>query len=274
MSLSTDGASPIVFSANGSEIARFDSAGCLSLGNTTNPGNGTKINLTTTNYCCLNITGIGSTSNSLDIIVNSGGTVYGGLTATGSAGTGYIKFGSYNNVNYAEEKINAYCSTFTISGALSKGSGSFRIDHPLPSLNKTHDLVHSFIEGPQADLIYSGKVSLVAGTSSVNIDTVSTMTEGTFVLLCRNVRCFTTNESDWTPIKGSVSGNTLTIVAQDNTSTATISWMVIGERQDKHMYDTEWTDDNGKVKVETLRLMPTHDPEVEKAARHAPTEPK
>ena len=142
--------------------------------------------------------------------------------------------------------------SLTLVGALSKASGSFRIEHPLPSLSKTHQLVHSFIEGPMADLIYSGKVSLVAGTASVNIDTVSTMTEGTFVLLCRNVRCFTTNESDWTPIKGSVSGNILTIVAQDNTSTATISWMVIGERQDKHMYDTEWTDENGKVIVEPL----------------------
>jgi hypothetical protein len=36
-------------------------------------------------------------------------------------------------------------------------------------------------------------------------------------------------------------------------SDAVISWMVIGERQDKHMYDTDWTDDNGKVIVEPLK---------------------
>jgi hypothetical protein len=30
--------------------------------------------------------------------------------------------------------------------------------------------------------------------------------------------------------------------------------MVIGERKDKHMYDTEWTDDNGKVIVEPLKV--------------------
>jgi hypothetical protein len=29
--------------------------------------------------------------------------------------------------------------------------------------------------------------------------------------------------------------------------------MVIGERKDKHMYDTDWTDENGKVIVEPLK---------------------
>jgi hypothetical protein len=141
----------------------------------------------------------------------------------------------------------------TISGALSKGSGSFRIDHPLPKLNETHQLVHSFIESPQADLIYRGKVNLINGTAIVNIDSVATMTEGTFVALCRNVQCFTTNESNWTAVRGSVTDNILTIEAQDNTSTASISWMVIGERQDKHMFETDWTDDNGKVIVEPVK---------------------
>jgi hypothetical protein len=79
------------------------------------------------------------------------------------------------------------------------------------------------------------------------------MSEGTFVLLNREVQCFTSNETGWTLVKGSVSGNTLTITAQDNTCTDNISWMVIGERKDKHMYDTQWTDENGKVIVEPLK---------------------
>jgi len=136
----------------------------------------------------------------------------------------------------------------TFSGAVSKGSGSFRIPHPLKA--ETHQLVHSFVEGPQADNIYRGKVDLVAGTAAVNIDTVAGMTEGTFVALNREIQCFTTNETGWTAIKGSVTGNVLTITAQENTCTDTISWLVIGERQDQHMYDTDWTDENGKVIVE------------------------
>ncbi len=140
-----------------------------------------------------------------------------------------------------------------ISGALSKGSGSFRIDHPLPTKTATHHLVHSFIEGPQADLIYRGKVTLVDGSATINVDTASGMTEGTFEVLCGDVQCFTSNESGWTAVKGAVSGNTLTITAQDNTCTDTISWMVVGERKDPHMIDTDWTDDNGKVIVEPLK---------------------
>ena len=140
-----------------------------------------------------------------------------------------------------------------VAGALSKGSGSFRIPHPLPSLNETHELVYSFTESPQADLIHRGKVALVNGVAEVNIDVASKTTEGTFVLLCGDVQCFTTNETDWCPIRGSVSGNILTIVAQDNTCTDTISWMVIGERKDQHMIDTDWTDDEGHVINEPLK---------------------
>jgi len=144
-------------------------------------------------------------------------------------------------------------SNCSFAGALSKSSGSFRIDHPLPSKTKTHYLVHSFVEGPQADLIYRGKVDLVGGTATVNIDTVAGMSDGTFVLLNREVQCFTSNETGWIAVKGSVSGNVLTITAQDNSCTDTISWMVVGERKDPHMYDTNWTDSEGKVIIEPLK---------------------
>ena len=141
----------------------------------------------------------------------------------------------------------------TFTGSLAKGSGSFKIDHPLDSKKDTHNLVHSFVEAPQADNIYRGRVDLIDGVATINIDTNSGMSEGTFVLLNREVQCFTSNETGWTLVKGSVSGNTLTITAQDNTCTDNISWMVIGERKDKHMYDTQWTDENGKVIVEPLK---------------------
>jgi len=136
------------------------------------------------------------------------------------------------------------------SGSISKGSGSFKIDHPLDSKKDTHNLVHSFIEGPQADLIYRGTVDLSSGSATVNIDTAAAMTAGTFVLLCGDVQCFTTNEDNWDLVKGSVSGNTLTITSQNSSSTATISWLVIGERKDEHMIDTDWTDSQGRVIVE------------------------
>jgi len=136
---------------------------------------------------------------------------------------------------------------------LSKAAGSFKIDHPLESKSDTHHLVHSFVEAPQADNIYRGTVDLIGGSATINLDTEAGMTEGTFVALNCEVQCFTSNESGWTLVKGSVSGNALTITAQDNTCTDTISWLVIGERKDAHMLNTDWTDDNGKVIVEPLK---------------------
>ena len=147
----------------------------------------------------------------------------------------------------------AVTGALSCTGALSKGSGSFRIEHPLPSKSATHQLVHSFIEGPKCDLIYRGKVDLVDGKAFVNIDTDSAMTEGTFEALCATVQCFTSNESGWGAIRGKVVGNILTIEAQDAASTDNVSWMVIGERKDPHIMDTDWTDSNGRPIVEPLK---------------------
>ena len=138
----------------------------------------------------------------------------------------------------------------SVTGALSKGSGSFKIDHPLESKEDTHHLVHSFVEAPKADNIYRGRATLSSGSVEINLDTVSGMSEGTFVLLNTDIQCFTSNESDWDAVKGSVSGNILTISCQNTDSTANVSWLVIGERQDDHIKETDWTDENGKVIVE------------------------
>jgi hypothetical protein len=171
-----------------------------------------------------------------------------------SADEGKMIFSLATNSVLATCATLDYAGNFSIVGALSKGSGSFKIDHPIPSMTETHHLVHSFVEAPQADLYYRGKVALVDGKASVNIDQASGMTEGTFVLLCRDVQCFTSNETDWDAVRGFVSGNTLTIECQNQSSTAMVSWLVIGERQDKHMMDTDWTDKNGKVIVEPLKV--------------------
>jgi len=162
--------------------------------------------------------------------------------------------GAAADLRVAADGNVSVANDLAVTGSVSKGSGSFKIDHPLPSKKDTHDLVHSFIEGPQADLIYRGRATLSGGTVDVNVDTAAGMTEGTFVLLCNNVQCFTSNEEGWTALRGSVTGNVLTITAQDNTCTDTVSWMVIGERKDTHMLDTEWTDENGKVIVEPTKV--------------------
>ena len=150
--------------------------------------------------------------------------------------------------------LRIFNNSVTVPGALTKGSGSFRIPHPLVGLSTTKDLLHSFIEGPQCDNIYRGKIDLVGGTATVNLDTKSDMTAGTFVVLNRDVQCFTTNETGWTNVMGSVSGNILTITAQDNSCTDTISWMVVGERQDDTIKSSDLTDANGKLIMEPNQI--------------------
>ena len=242
------------------ERMRIDSSGKVGIGtasptaelhieNSSNPTILIK-NPTNGNDANLNINKAGSSSRGIIRFQSTGGTTW-HVGSTRFTTTGFA-ISSNDDYNGASE-FRLTTTGLTLAGSLSKGSGSFKIDHPLPEKTNTHHLVHSFVESPQANNIYRGKVDLVSGTATVNIDTVSGMTEGTFVLLNRDIQCFTSNETGWTAVKGSVSENILTITAQDNTCTDTISWMVIGERQDQHMYDTEWTDDNGKVIVEPLK---------------------
>jgi hypothetical protein len=173
-----------------------------------------------------------------------------------------MRIGSSGNVAIGNtspsEKLDV-TGNVTISGSISKGSGSFRIDHPLKP--DTHHLVHSFIEGPQADNIYRGKAALVDGAATVNLDDAARMTEGTFVALNGNIQCFTTNETGWTAVRGTVSGNILAIEAQDSACTDTVSWLVIGERHDQHMLDTAWTDEQGRIIVEPEKVIVEEVPE-------------
>jgi len=142
----------------------------------------------------------------------------------------------------------------TVTGTVSKGSGSFKIDHPLPEKENTHHLVHSFIEGPRFDNIYRDSVRLINGRAEVNIDEKFKMTEGTFVALNRDISTFTTNEETWEHVRGKVTGNTLIIECENPLSSTMVSYMVIGERQDKHVLNSSFTDKQGKLIIEPFKL--------------------
>mgnify|MGYP003652844661 CR=1 FL=1 len=97
-------------------------------------------------------------------------------------------------------------------------------------------------------------MALVAGRATVNIDEVTGMTEGTFEALCGDVQCLTSNETGFDQVRGTVLANILAIECESASSDA-VSWMVIGERKDQHMIDTNWTDENGHVIVEPEKLI-------------------
>jgi hypothetical protein len=145
-------------------------------------------------------------------------------------------------------------ANLAVTGALSKGSGSFRIDHPLPAKTDTHHLVHSFIEGPQADLIYRGTADLSGGSATVDLDEAAGMSAGTWELLCRDPQVWAQNDTGWAQVRGSVGGSTLTVTCEDAASTDSVSWVVVAERCDPHMIETGWTDEDGRVIVEPAKL--------------------
>jgi len=145
------------------------------------------------------------------------------------------------------------CTTFgdhNVTGALTKGSGSFRIPHPIV---EDRELVHSFVEGPQVDLIYRGTTTLSGGTATVNLDEKYGLITGTWEALCRDPQVWVTSNDGWTLCKGSVSGATLTIIAQDSTYAGTVSWLVIAERQDDNIKSAEWTDEDGRPILEPIK---------------------
>ena len=191
-------------------------------------------------------TGVGA----IQYYENDGGSGQVLLFQAGIRGADNKYYISSNATIHSSYALRADGQDIDIGGALSKASGSFKIDHPLPSMKDTHDLYHSFIEGPRADLIYRGQIDLVDGQATVEMNAEFGMTAGTWELLCRDATCFTTNETGWDMVKGSVSGSTLTIQCQESDCTDTVSWLVVAERQDQHMYDTEWTDSNGRPILE------------------------
>ena len=104
---------------------------------------------------------------------------FGGISNGGYGGTGVIArggdatFNGDNGPNTAGDGIEAFAGfawgatkglagrfhgDVSVSGVLSKGGGSFKIDHPLDPENKY--LSHSFVESPDMKNIYDGVVSL------------------------------------------------------------------------------------------------------------------
>ena len=162
--------------------------------------------------------------------------------------TNYLYLGGHSN----DDALKVFMSgTVDVPGTFTAGTKTFRIPHPLPAYNATHLLTHASIEGPQADLIYRGSATLVDGEATVNLDTASNMTEGTWVILCRDEQVFTSNETGWSSVRGSVTGNILPIECEDATSTDTISWMVVAERHDSNIKDSPITDATGHIIVES-----------------------
>jgi hypothetical protein len=140
----------------------------------------------------------------------------------------------------------------SITGALSKGSGTFKIDHPLDPEAK--HLIHGFIEGPRYDLIYRGTATLVNGRATVLIDDNAGMSDGTFEALTQSAEVVSLHNRDgFSRVRatGIVNGS-FEIMCENDEADDRVSWVVMAERADRFVRESDpWTGPDG-------RLIPEH----------------
>jgi hypothetical protein len=143
----------MAFVTAGSEAVRIDSSGRVGIG-TTNPSH--KLDIVGGG---LEITQEETTDAIALLDSNNSNAKY--LSIQGDSGDCNIDNSSGRIILQRNGVNRLLCTTsgVDINGALSKDSGSFKIDHPLKP--ETHHLVHSFIEGPQADNLYNGEDKLI-----------------------------------------------------------------------------------------------------------------
>lgn len=165
-------------------------------------------------------------------VYGSAGTNGYGVVATAN-GTGYGLWATNTNVTtgyagYFQGRVN-------VTGALSKGSGTFKIDHPLDPANKY--LYHSFVESPDMKNIYDGVVSLDAsGRAEVILP-------DWFEALNKDFRYQLTCMGGYAPVfvEREISGNRFSIAG--GTPGMKVSWQVTGIRKDPYA-------EKNRVKVE------------------------
>jgi hypothetical protein len=158
---------------------------------------------------------------------DSGSAVY----ASSDSGTGVIghsgtSFGLYGRSDLGSDGTALYIDgNAEVSGTLSKGGGSFKIDHPLDPAHKY--LHHSFVESPDMKNVYDGTVILDhAGRATIGLP-------DWFETLNRDFRYQLTAIGAAAPdlhIATRVTGGTFTVAGGG--PGLEVSWQVTGIRQD------------------------------------------
>jgi hypothetical protein len=104
---------------------------------------------------------------SSDWYINAADTVIINYNKQDSGDQFYIDEDSGNVLTLTTGKDAYFADDVHVGGDLSKGGGSFRIDHPLKP--ETHFLFHSFVEAPERLNIYKGRGLTVNGKFTIEL---------------------------------------------------------------------------------------------------------
>lgn len=153
--------------------------------------------------------------------------VYGYANTIGGAAAPATRYGVYGYATGATTNIAGYFSgNVQVTGSISKGSGTFKIDHPLDPENKY--LYHSFVESPDMMNIYNGNATTDAsGYATVTMPAY-------FQALNQDFRYQITTIGSFSAvmIAEKMNGNTFRIRSQE--PNVEVSWQVTGIRHDKY----------------------------------------
>lgn len=162
-----------------------------------------------------------------------------GIGVYGVAGsTTGVNYGVFGKSNSPNGFAGYFEGNATVTGNLSKGGGSFKIDHPLDPENKY--LSHSFVESPDMMNIYNGIVKLDgSGMAEVTMPDY-------FDALNRDFRYQLTCIGGFAPVyvAGKVSGNRFKIAG--GTPGMEVSWQLTGVRKDAYA-------EKHRIKVEEMK---------------------
>jgi hypothetical protein len=179
--------------------------------------------------------GNSASSNGGDGALISGGN---GSGAGKVGGVGLIAGAGGADNNATPGKAALFLGDVDVSGMLSKGGGSFKIDHPLDPANKY--LYHSFVESPDMMNIYNGNV-----VTDVNGDAVVEMPDY-FESLNRDFRYQLTVIGTFAQVivTDEIKGNRFAI--KTSAPNVKVSWQVTGVRHDR------WADQH-RISVEEVK---------------------
>ncbi len=177
-------------------------------------------------------TGTATKNYGVHTVVQKADTAY-GVFATAPNTGGAWNVGVYGTASGGTTNYAGYFSgdvvvtgNLSVTGSISKGSGTFKIDHPLDPANKY--LVHSFVESPDMLNIYTGNVVTDAqGYATVELP-------GYFESANTDFRYQLTPVGQFAQviIKEEVSGNKFVI--QSDIPNVKVSWTVTAVRNDPY----------------------------------------
>ncbi|WP_222166627.1 collagen-like domain-containing protein [Edaphocola aurantiacus] len=153
--------------------------------------------------------------------------VYGNAQTVGGATVPTVRYGVYGFASGATTNYAGYFSgNVQITGSIAKGSGTFKIDHPLDPENKY--LYHSFVESPDMMNIYNGNITTDAnGYATVKLPEYFESLNQDFRYQLTVIGAFAQ-----AIVAQEVSGNEFRI--QTNQPGIKVSWQVTGVRHDKY----------------------------------------